>query len=150
MQAHIPRTAKLIPPYFLLACLSTWPAVVRIGSAVPGAGRTDIWNSLWSIWFAQHNVALKGLSLQTTLISFPRGGRLLIADPLAAALVGPLVPFLGISVAYTLLVLGQLTMAGLIAHRFVEELLETEGGLRPSEEWEAGGARLKVKMEPHP
>lgn len=140
MQAHIPRTAKLIPPYLLLACLSTWPAVVRIGSAVPGAGRTDIWNSLWSIWFAQHNVALKGLSLQTTLISFPRGGRLLIADPLAALLVGPLVPFLGISVAYTLLVLGQLTLAGLVAHRFVEDILEAEGGEARGAGWIAGVA----------
>jgi hypothetical protein len=140
MQAHIPRTVKLIPAYLLLACLSTWPAAVRIGTAVPGAGRTDIWNSLWSLWFAQYNFALKGLSLQTTLISFPRGGRLLVADPLAAVLVGPLIPVLGVPVAYTLLVLGQLTLAGIIAHRFVEEILEARGEAGQGAGWIAGVA----------
>ncbi|MFT5684780.1 MAG: hypothetical protein ACI8RZ_005724 [Myxococcota bacterium] len=140
MQAYIPRTVKLIPAYLLLACFSTWPAAVRIGSAVPGAGRTDIWNSLWSLWFAQYNFALKGLSLETTLISFPRGGRLMVADPLASVLVGPLIPFLGVSVSYTLLVLGQLVLAGVVAHRFVEEILESRGEERLGAGWIAGVA----------
>lgn len=138
MQAIIPRTIKLIPAYLLLACLTTWPAAVRIGSAVPGAGRTDIWNSLWSIWFAQYNFDLKGLSLDTTLISFPRGGRLLVADPLASVLVGPLIPFLGVPVSYTLLVLGQLVLAGVVAHRLVEDILASRGAVRPGAGWIAG------------
>ena len=140
MQAHIPRTVKLIPAYLFLACFSTWPAALHIGTSVPGAGRTDIWNSLWSLWYAQYNFALKGLSLDTTLISFPRGGRLLVADPLASLLVGPLIPWLSVSVAYTILVLGQLTLAGVVAHRFVEEILESGGDEGGGAGWISGVA----------
>ena len=120
MQA--PRLLTRSVAYLLLACWSTWPAAVQLGSHAPGAARTDLWNSLWSLWFAQHNFALKGFSAETSLISFPKGGLLLVADPIGALLAGPLVPLVGVAVAYTLLVLFQLTFAGLMAHGFAEDV----------------------------
>ncbi|MEL6345961.1 MAG: hypothetical protein AAFV53_22815 [Myxococcota bacterium] len=122
--------------YLLLACWSTWPAPIQLGAAVPGSARTDIWNSLWSLWFFQYNTRINGLSLHTELISFPRGGELLVADPLNALLAAPLLPFIGVDVTYTLLVLAQLTFAGVFAHGFARELLPDA----PGAGWIAGTA----------
>lgn len=116
--------------YVALSAWLTWPAVARIGRAVPGAARTDIWNSLWSLWFFQHTLWTTGPSPVTDLINFPAGGVLVVADPVNALLGAPLVPLLGLPATYTLLVMFQLTLAGLCAHAFAEELLlDRDGGI---------------------
>ena len=113
--------------YLALALWSTWPVAVRPLTTVPGAERTDLWNSLWSLWFFQHQLWDGGYSAHTTLISFPTGGTLLVADPLNALLAAPLIPLLGTAPTYTLLVWLQLTLAGLVAHAFAEELVRRTG-----------------------
>ena len=128
----------MLPPWLLrvitylgLAVWLTWPAAASIGTAVPGAARTDIWNSLWSLWFFQHGLWSGGTSPVTDLINFPDGGVLVVADPVNALLGAPLIPLLGVPATYTLLVLFQLTLAGLCAHAFAEELLLDRDGAIP-------------------
>jgi len=130
-----------IVAYFTLACWTTWPAITQIGRSVPGAQRSDIWNSLWSLWFFQHNLQQEGFTAHTQLISHPHGGVLMVADPLNAILAAPLIPVIGLPASYTLLVLFQLTLAGLAAHTFAEELLEDARGRWPEGAgWIAGFA----------
>ena len=37
--------------YLALAVVVTWPTAITMGALVPGAERTDLWNSLWSFWY---------------------------------------------------------------------------------------------------
>lgn len=120
--------------YVVLAVWSTWPALLRFGQVVPGAARTDIWNSLWSLWFFQHQLRFHGGSFSTELLSSPRGGMLVVADPLNAILAAPFIPLLGVDVTYTLLVFAQLTAAGLIAHTLTAEIAPD----KPLAGWIAG------------
>lgn len=110
--------------YLALACLASWPAVIELGRAVPGARRTDLWNSLWSIWFVGHSLAHDRLPFHTTLIGAPHGGNLLVSDPLGTLFGALLLPLVGLPVAYTLLVLWRLTVSGVVAHLFATDLLE--------------------------
>ncbi len=118
------RLTLLIPAYLGLAVATTWPAAPRLGSAVPGSASTDLWDGLWSIWFVARALSRGELPYATTLLDHPHGGTLAVADPLGALLASPLVLTLGLPVAATLLVLGQLSFSGVAAHRLAEAVIE--------------------------
>ena len=90
----------------------TWiaPGVIRSGGGVPGSSRSDLWNSLWGLW---HGV--NGLG-HTTWLNHPEGGSLVIADPLHAVLAWPLVQTVGVELAWSLLVVLHLALAGIATH----------------------------------
>jgi hypothetical protein len=117
------RRALTVFAYLLLAILLTWPAAQQLGTAVPGADRTDTWNSLWSLnhWAT----ALKSGNIPWLVdsLNFPEGGVLLVSDPLGATIAFPLVLIWGAPVAFTVLVLFQLTLAGSAMHFFAAEFL---------------------------
>jgi len=115
---------RIIAVYLGLAVALTWPAAVRLGSVVPGSAHTDLWDSLWSLWFAGDSLLRGRLPYRTALLEHPGGGTLVVADPLGALLITPLLPLVGLATAYTALVLGQLTFAGAAAHRLAEAVLE--------------------------
>lgn len=116
------RLALLVPAYLALAALLTWPAVARLGDAVPGSPSTDLWDGMWSLWFASQALLQGRIPYETSLLDHPWGGTLLVADPLGALLATPFIALLGLPVAYTLLVLGQLAFAGGAAHKLGEEV----------------------------
>ncbi|MCB9777370.1 MAG: hypothetical protein H6742_02260 [Alphaproteobacteria bacterium] len=100
---------------------------MRLDEDVPGALRTDLHNSLWSLWYPVHALAQGTLPWHTDLLNPPDGGVLLVADPLGAVLAAPAVALLGLPVAYTLLVWFHLTLSGWAAHRFGEDLAAARG-----------------------
>jgi hypothetical protein len=109
--------------YLSIAVALTWPAVLPGAARLPGAERTDLYNSLWSVWFFQDAVWRGVLPHATTLLDHPGGGALLVAD-LPGALWGTvLVPVLGLPGAYTAIVCGRLTLAGAAAHGLAREWL---------------------------
>ena len=108
-----------------LAVGLTWPAALHPSSLVPGAGRTDLWNSIWSLWFVADALAEGELPWRTALLGHPDGGVLWPADPLNALLALPVTLTLGPSVAYTLLVLAHLVFAGLAAQALADRLFES-------------------------
>lgn len=112
MRDWIPRTLV----YGLLACALTWPAALRPASALPGGERTDLWDSLWSLWFVQQALARGELPWRTALLGWPEGGVLMVADPLNALLAAPALALLGVEATWTLLVIGHIAFAGLAAH----------------------------------
>ena len=108
--------------YAALAALVTWPLAVSLGAVVPGAERSDLWNSLWGLWYVEASLADGVLPWWTQLLGHPDGGVIWPADPLNALLALPLVALVGVPVAWGVLVLAHLTASGLAAHALSLEL----------------------------
>jgi hypothetical protein len=110
---------RLLPPavYLGLAVLLTWPAALHPVRDVPGAERTDLWDSLWSLWYVWVRISAGEVPIRVDgLLDFPNGGVLWVADPLNALFALPLIPLFGVAATWTVLVLGHITFAGLAAH----------------------------------
>lgn len=100
--------------YAALAVGITWPLVTDPAGLVVGAPRSDVWNSLWGLWFVEQRGPLP---VHTNLLDHPTGGRIAVADPLNALLALPLTRAFGPVVAYAGVVLGNLVFGGLMADR---------------------------------
>ncbi|MFH1467257.1 MAG: hypothetical protein ABIO70_22935 [Pseudomonadota bacterium] len=118
-----PSTARLLAGYGLGALTLLWPALSCPGRLLPGAARSDLWNSLWSLWFVQSSLAAGRMPLHTALLGFPDGGRLFVADPVNDLLGAPLVPLAGVPGAYLALVFAHLVLSAWAAHRLAEALV---------------------------
>lgn len=116
------RLPLLVLGYLALASVLLWPAVADLGQRVPGGPRTDLWNSLWSVWYFTGSLADGVWPGHTDLLDHPDGGTLWVSDPLGALMAAPFVPLLGLAGAYTVLVLLQLGLAGAFAHCLAAEL----------------------------
>ena len=114
--------------YAALAVLLTWPAAGQLGDVIPGSDRTDTWNSLWSLNFWAEQLASGRVPWDVERLNFPEGGSLLIADPLGATLVAPVVWLFGPYVAFSILALMQLMFSGLVMHGFAEAFLTWRRG----------------------
>lgn len=105
--------------YALLAVGVTWPLVTDPAGLVVGGPRSDVWNSLWGLWF----VAEQGpLPQHTGLLDHPAGGRIAVADPLGAVLGLPLTRAVGPVAAYAASVLLNLVLGGVLADRLARTL----------------------------
>lgn len=127
----------MVAGYLGLALLLTWPAVTGFGALVPGAARTDLWNSLWTFWFAAEALGAGELPWTARLLNHPEGGTLMVSDPLGVLLMTPLQWVVSLPAAYTLLVWWRLALAGIGAHLAAEALLE-DAPVAPSAHWVAG------------
>ncbi len=112
--------------YLALAVAITWPAA--LGGRVPGAERTDLYNSLWSLWFVQDAVGSGAAPYLTPLLDHPDGGALVVSDVLAGAWGLLLVPLLGPAGAYAVLVVGRLAASGAVAHGLAADWLGERAG----------------------
>ena len=107
--------------YLALAVGLTWPAALHPVRDVPGAERTDLWDSLWSIWYFCLRLRAGELPVSVDgLLDHPDGGRLWVADPVNALLAFPLVSLVGVAAAWSILVIAHITFAGVAAHRLGE------------------------------
>lgn len=114
MKGGLVFLARLVV-YTASAVAISWPLVLDPVTQVVGGPRTDAYNSLWSYWFVAQGIQGGEFPIQTTLLNFPEGGRLLVADPLNALLASPFTLVWGAPKAYALMVLLHLTFAGLFA-----------------------------------
>lgn len=136
-------TVLLVPvAYLVLAAGLTWPLAARLGELVPGASRSDLWNSLWSMWFVADSLGAGRLPWETALLNHPDGGVLMVADPLGALVGLPLVPLVGLEAAYGLLVMVRLAAAGLCAHAAAVWWRRELGGSATAGEWLGPGPWL--------
>lgn len=107
--------------YLLLSVFFTWPTAIAPLRAVPGSGRGDLWEGLWSFWFFARKLAAGEAPLRVDgLLDHPDGGQLWVADPLNALLGLPLVLLAGPALAWSVLVLAHLLFAALAADRLAE------------------------------
>lgn len=124
------RFPALLVGYCCLAALLLWPTLADLGQRVPGGPRTDLWNSLWSLWYFAHSLAEGAWPGHTQLLDHPDGGTLWVSDPLGGLLAAPVVLMASVPLAYTLLVYLQLGLSAAFAHSFAADLWgdrESEG-----------------------
>jgi hypothetical protein len=132
-----------VPVYMALAVVLTWPAALHPVRHLPGADRTDLWDTLWSLWYVWVRVSGGQLPYRVDgLLDHPTGGVLWVADPVNAVLALPLLPLLGVAATWTVLVLGHLTFAGVAAHRLGEAVSPD----RPWAGWVAGTLYASAPM----
>ena len=121
---------RLLAVYFLWAALLTFPAILHPFELVPGSDRTDIWNSMWSLWVVEDALTSGRLPWHVEGLDWPNGGDLLVNDPLNGLLFTPLIALFGISFGYTALVLFHVTFSGFAAHLLSRRLHSSDfGGL---------------------
>ncbi len=113
------------------------------GTQVPGGMRTEVWDSLWQVDSVARS--LSGFSSPWTAanLNHPRGTLLWLADPVGCLLVVPLTWLFGVVMAYTVLVWGHITFAGVVAHKFAWEWLRSrdeQASSPPYGAWIAGVA----------
>ena len=101
------------------------------------ASHRDLWNSLWTFWFASEALGAGSLPWEAHLLNHPEGGTLMVSDPLGVAVMTPLQWCLSLPAAYTVLVWWRLALAGWAAHLAAELLLESGEGSRGGA-WIAG------------
>ncbi len=90
-----------------LAVLLTWPGVLHLGTAIPGAATSDAYDHYWGYaWFAS-TLGRGELPLHTDLSHWPPGGSLWFIDPLGALVSLPFQAVLGAAAGYTLALLVQ-------------------------------------------
>ena len=115
------RRALPFVVYPVFAAVLTWPSLLHPIAAVPGQARTDLWDSLWSLWYFQQRLFAGSLPISVDgLLNHPDGGTLWVADPVNALLAAPLIPLLGVAATWTLLVNAHVAFAGIVAHRLGE------------------------------
>ncbi|MDP2313604.1 MAG: hypothetical protein Q8P41_11910 [Pseudomonadota bacterium] len=105
------RLAPHLAPLALFAAVAvlvTWPAVLHLGSAIPGAATSDAYDHYWGYWWWGASLADGRLPLRTDLSHWPAGGLLWFVDPVGAVLSLPFQLFGGPAVGYTFAVLLQL------------------------------------------
>lgn len=120
--------------YLALAVFFTWPAALHPVGDVPGAPRTDLWDSLWSFWYFAERVYGGEAPLSVDgLLNFPTGGTLWVADPVNSLLALPLIRVIGVAATWTVLVIGHMTFAGIAAHRLARAVWGSEAAA-----WVAG------------
>lgn len=129
MRSLPPFLRSLLPVawYGAIGIFFTWPAAIRPVSDLPGAPRTDLWDSLWSFWYFAVRVAAGETPTRVDgILNHPDGGTLWVADPINSVLLLPLIPLVGVAAAWTVAVLGHFVFAGLAAHRLGEAVSGSE------------------------
>ncbi|MFN7146519.1 MAG: hypothetical protein ACK4YP_22280, partial [Myxococcota bacterium] len=91
-----------------VAVLVTWPAVLHLGRAIPGAPTSDAYDHYWGYWWFAASFADGRLPLRTDVSHWPEGGLLWFVDPVGALLSLPFQVLGGVAVGYTAAILLQL------------------------------------------
>ncbi len=91
-----------------LAVLVTWPAVLHLGAAIPGAPTSDAYDHYWGYWWWGELLASGRVPIRTDLSHWPDGGLLWFVDPVGAAISLPFQLLGGPAVGYTMAILVQL------------------------------------------
>lgn len=109
-----------------LALLVVWPGVLAGGSRLLGDPRVDVWNHAWGAWYWYSALREGRLPWRTELLIAPEGGVLWFIDPAIAALGAPLVPVLGVAMAWNLGLWAVVAFASWAGRAFARELGASE------------------------
>jgi hypothetical protein len=120
-------------PWLLLAVAWTWPAALHPVTAAPGSAHTDLWESLWTLWFVATKLAAGQLPIHVDgLLESTRVGSLWPADILGAVTMAPITLTAGPAVAWTVLVIGHMTLRGWLGAQigalYAQETAASEAG----------------------
>ena len=106
--------ARVAAVYFAFAAVITGPAL--LSGDLLGHPDVDVWNHAWGFWWFWDTLAAGRLPFRTDLVGAPEGGVLYFIDPLGALAAMPWVAVFGATVAWNLVLLGRIAMAGWATH----------------------------------
>ena len=111
------KRISLAGGYLLLAVLVTLPSRGLLGNP-----DIDVWNHVWGYWWFAHALSAGQLPWHTHLLGAPGGGTLYFVDPLGAIAALPLTMVGGPALAYNVVLVARVALAGVAAHVACEEL----------------------------
>lgn len=121
------RTLAGCLPWLGLSVAWTWPTAIHPIAATPGSAHTDLWENLWTLWFVATRLVAGQSPLRVDgLLDTPHGGSLWPSDPVSALTMLPVTLTAGPAVAWSLLVIGHMTLRGWLGFRIGEAF--TQGG----------------------
>ncbi|MBM4391293.1 MAG: hypothetical protein FJ090_09235 [Deltaproteobacteria bacterium] len=121
------RPLLVLGVYFVLAIFLTWPTILDPVAAIPGGERTDLWDGLWSFWFAKVRLEQGTIPMRVDgLLNHPLGGSLWVVDPLNSLVMWPLQRWVGLATAWSLLVLVHVTASGAMAWWLAWDIADDE------------------------
>ncbi|MES2644569.1 MAG: hypothetical protein V4850_34090 [Myxococcota bacterium] len=91
-----------------VAVLVTWPAVLHLGTAIPGAATSDAYDHYWGYWWWAAELVSGQVPIRTEVSHWPDGGLLWFVDPIGATVSLPFQLLGGAAVGYTCAILVQL------------------------------------------
>ena len=116
IQALLRPTSLL--PWLLLAVAWTWPTAIHPITATPGSAHTDLWETLWTMWFTATQLARGHSPLRVDgLLDTPHGGSLWPSDPMSDVGMAPITLLAGPAVTWSLLVVGHMALRGWLGAR---------------------------------
>jgi hypothetical protein len=133
------RHAAAIVGYVLLAVALTWPLATRLDSDFTGAPSGDTGVYVWNLWVFQHEIQEGRLPFYTnSILSVAAGTPIDLSlhnyTTFANLIAWPLMPLVGLTVAFNLIFLLNIALSGYGAYLLARDLIERE-----AESW-LGGA----------
>jgi hypothetical protein len=111
--------------WLAFALLILAPGIFQPSTLLLGDPRIDVWNHAWGYWFVAESIGSGQLPYQTDLVGGPSGGVLYFIDTPGALLSLPITWLFGPALAYNLVLLFRVAMAGFAAQLLCEELSES-------------------------
>ena len=109
--------------WLLLAVGITWPVMSSPQQQLLGSEAVDVWNHAWGYWYVFEALSSGRLPLSTQLVGAPHGGTLYFIDTLGALWALPITALLGPAVAYNVVMLSRVALAGLCGQLLARELI---------------------------
>ena len=120
---RLSRSTLLRPLGWLaVAALVTWPLILHPFTRLLGDPRIDVWNHAWGYWWVAHALSQGELPWRTALVGGPAGGVLYFIDSPGAFLAAPITLALGPAVAWNLVLLVRVALAGFFAQALARRL----------------------------
>lgn len=120
---------RVVVLYVLVALVITWPLALHMRDVVLGDLESDVWKHVWGFWWMkQCLVESHILPLYTRLLNYPYGGSLFFIDPLGGLMALPLQFVLSPATAYNVLILFNMVLAAVGAHRLARYCWKDERG----------------------
>ena len=131
---------KRLACWFGLAIILCIPSSLIPHAKLLGDPAIDVWNHAWGYWFVFQSILSGSLPLETTLIGAPAGGTIYYIDTPGAVIALPLTTLFGPAVAYNIVLLCRLAIAGLATQGLIEEWL----GSKSIWSWIGGWATMTL------
>ena len=111
--------------WLLLAVGITWPVMSSPQQQLLGSEAVDVWNHAWGYWYVFEALSSGRLPLSTQLVGAPHGGSLYFIDTLGALWALPITALLGPAVAYNVVMLSRVALAGLCGQLLARGRIQT-------------------------
>ena len=99
-----------------------WPVSVSPKDMLIGDPEIDVWNHAWGFWYVYKQLITGNGLIHTDLVGAPAGGSLYFIDTPGALAALPITAVFGPAVAYNVVLILRVALAGLAGQMLASEL----------------------------